>query len=311
MIMDEIFGIENFKNELVWCYKGGNATTKFRRKHDTILFYTKSSKYLFNADATRRPYSGEILAMAQQDSSGRLYYDTGQNKERKIYLHPLGQLPYDWWDDIPSFTMAHGKEYSGYPTQKPLALLERIIKASSNKDDTILDPFCGCGTAIIAAQELGRNWIGIDISKDAYRVSKDRYHQLTFDSTFGQPEPKYIERMLDDVLAITDTKEFEEWVNYYFKATKPYPDKGVDGITQDGVPIQTKTNEIKEPVLHQFLHQITTHPKVPQPVKRAIAVSKVGFDDNARQLQFLAQNREGIIVELLTPTMMLNTRLKE
>ena len=182
--------------------------------------------------------------------------------------------------------------------------MERIIKASSKEGDVVLDPFCGCGTAIIAAQKYDRRWIGIDISKDAYEVSQKRYHQLALQETFGQPEPLYVERTLADVEAITDTKEFEEWVNDFLKAKKPSPDKGVDGITLDGIPIQTKTNKVKETVLHQYLNQAKTHPKVSKPVRKVILVSKIGFDDNVRTLKFTTES-EGIRVDLLTPEMML------
>nr|MDD4876413.1 site-specific DNA-methyltransferase [Dehalococcoidales bacterium] len=210
--------------------------------------------------------------------------------------------------NIPMIT--GGKERVGYPTQKPLDLLERIISTSSNKDDTILDPFCGCGTAIIAAQQLGRHWIGIDMSKDAYNVSKDRYHQLSFESQFGQPEPQYIERNLDDVLAIDKPKgkdSFEEWVNGYFKAHKPNPDKGVDGITPDNIPIQTKTFVVKNySYVTKLIGDARYHPQVKQPFDHAIIVSQKGFGDGARQRQFEIQTKEGIKVDLLTPAMMLN-----
>lgn len=137
--MDNIFGMQNFRNEIVWCYKGGNATKIFRRKHDIILFYSKSDTWIFNDNATRIPYSEKLLESTKIDKDGKRYYLTGQNKEGKVYINPFGQLLYDWWDDIPSATMSHGKEYTGYPTQKPLDLLKRIIKASSNNQSVVYD----------------------------------------------------------------------------------------------------------------------------------------------------------------------------
>ncbi len=230
MIMDEpdLFGPDKFRNEIVWHYDyGARSKTAFGSKHDIILSYRKGNSWTFNKERVLVPFVSGMT---------KWRYTKGAQKGKEM---PLGKVMSDVWSDIKVNSMS--KEHEGYPTQKPIALLERIIKAASNEGDTILDPFCGCGTAIIASQILGRNWIGIDISKDAYEVSQKRYHQLALQETFGQPEPLYVERTLADVEAITDTKEFEEWVNDFLKAKKPSPDKGVDGITLDGIPIQTKT----------------------------------------------------------------------
>ncbi len=299
MIMDEIFGFDNFKNELIWCYKGGNATKKFRKKHDIILFYVKSNKYTFNNDKIRIPYSDKILNIVKRDTNDKLYYETGQNTEGKIYLHPNGQLPYDWWDDIPSSTASHGKEMVGYPTQKPLSLLKRIINASSNEGHIILDPFCGCGTAIIASQELNRNWIGIDISKDAYEISTTRQNELPLNFT----QSNYISRDLTEVKQLNPA-EFEVWVNGYYKATKPSPDKGVDGITPNGIPIQTKAYTVKYPLVSEFATNIKHHHAVSNPHK-AIMVSQVGFDESAIKRQFEIKTAEQIDIEFMTPELML------
>lgn len=296
MVLDEIFSWQNFQNEVVWCYKGGNARQRFRRKHDVILFYTKSPKYCFNANATRRPYSQKILDITEKDADGNFYYKTGQNEKGKVYLHPQGQLPYDWWDDVPSSTSAHGKEMLGYPTQKPLALLERIIKASSNEGDMVLDPFCGCGTAIIAAQRLNRRWIGIDINRQAYEVSGKRIGELPLDFAHF----RYVERTMEDVLGIDKPKEFENWVNEFYKATKPHPDKGIDGITPDCTPIQVKTFTIGYSVVSQFVTDAKYHPHVRQPVSKVIIVSQTGFDDGARKRKFEIESAEGIEVQLST-----------
>jgi len=306
MIMDEIFGWENFRNEIVWCYRGGNATTKFRRKHDIILFYTKSDRYNFNSDAIRVPYSEKLRSVALTDATGRQYYKTGQNESGKVYLHPNGQLPYDWWDDIPSSTASHGKEMLGYPTQKPLVLLERIINASCEKGNIVLDPFCGCGTAIVAAQKLGCRWIGVDVSRRAIDATRSRCNQLPdnlgMDLVTGST-------ILRDLVAVKKLKplEFEAWVNEYYQATKPRPDKGVDGITPDGIPIQTKSYTVKYDVLSQFATDCRVHPSVPQPVTEAIIVSQTGFDDSARQRVFEIGESDRITLKLMTPEKLLVT----
>jgi hypothetical protein len=194
------------------------------------------------------------------------------------------------------------KERIGYPTQKPVELLKRIINASSNEGDIILDPFCGCGTAIIAAQQLNRQWIGIDISKDAYEVSSVRQGELPLDFTHF----KYVSRDLNEVKSLKPKKEnhidgFEEWVNGYYKATKPMPDKGVDGVTQDGIPIQTKAYLVKYPLVSEFATNFRHHSAVKQPVNKAIMVSQVGFDESAKKRQFEIKATDHIDIIFKTP----------
>ncbi|MBA7589224.1 hypothetical protein ES708_31305 [subsurface metagenome] len=195
----------------------------------------------------------------------------------------------------------------GYPTQKPEALLERIIKASSNEGDVVLDPFCGCGTTVIVASKLNRQFIGIDIDTSergkgelptAFSVIKNRSHEF-----FAQAH--YISRDLKEVQEM-NAREFERWVNAFYGANKPHPDRGVDGITiADGIPIQTKTFRIGYEVIDKLLTSSRYHPLVPKPIKKIIAVSQVGFDDSARQRKFEIEKTEGIEVHLATPEEML------
>ncbi len=179
VMLDQIFGENGFVNEIVWCYShGGKSGRRFGRKHDIIFFYAKSDRYTFNGDSVRIPMkSGDTSfgGRLETDETGRKYrlvYGTkdkqGKTKYYKYYLDE-GKIPEDWWTDINSL-QASDQERLGYPTQKPLALLDRIIKASSNPNDIILDAFCGCGTALEAAEHLGRQWIGIDISPTACHV---------------------------------------------------------------------------------------------------------------------------------------------
>lgn len=155
LLMDAIFGGNdsrgkgNFQNEVIWHYGGGGATTKrWGKKHDTLLFYSRGDRFVFNADAVRRPHKWD-RGQRRADGSAR-NYAKGALADDVISLH--GVMPWS-------------KERSGYPTQKPLALLEQIIKASSNPGDIVLDPFCGCATTCLAAQRLERHWIGIDLSQ--------------------------------------------------------------------------------------------------------------------------------------------------
>ena len=169
LLMDAIWGRQYFRNEIIWAYRGGGVPRNdFARKHDVIFRYSKTGKVVFNVDDVRIPYS--------EDSEERLRYKARAFRSSGTYdtyeQNPKGKHPEDWWELQP--IMPSSKERLGYPTQKPLALLERIIKASSNKGDIVLDPFCGCGTAADAAAKLGRGYLGIDISALAVRVMEQR-----------------------------------------------------------------------------------------------------------------------------------------
>ena len=165
LLMDAIFDPRNFRNEIVWCYKsGGRAKVHFPKKHDVILWYSKSRKnYIFNYDAVSLPRDPSTMhEPVMLDETGREYQRNIKNGKEYRYYLDRGVLPDDWWTDIQAENPA-SKKRTGYPTQKPLPLVERIVKASSNVGDVVLDPFCGCATACVAADNLQREWVGIDI----------------------------------------------------------------------------------------------------------------------------------------------------
>ncbi|MBU4480851.1 site-specific DNA-methyltransferase, partial [Patescibacteria group bacterium] len=172
--MDKIFGYDNFKNELVWHYDIGTGPKKdFKKKHDIILRYTKTEDYNFNQIkiSSRNPERYNLI-----DEKGRNYFIRGDSG-KKCYLDE-GIPCDDIWsfleDDSVRTLNSMAKERVGYPTQKPEALLERIIKASSNEGDIVADFFCGGGTTLAVAQKLKRNFIGCDSSRVAVSVSLDR-----------------------------------------------------------------------------------------------------------------------------------------
>ena len=171
--MDAIFGKENFRNEIIWCYSTSGRSKKFfAKKHDTILLYT-ASKSGYWSDY-RIPVSEKYLNSHynQVDEQGRrcrIRVDAGKTR---IYYPEDGMICNDWWSDI-AYVNSQANERTGSPDQKPLPLYERIIEASSKENDIVLDPFCGCATTILAANNLNRRWIGIDRRKDA------RYHIIT------------------------------------------------------------------------------------------------------------------------------------
>lgn len=289
VIMDAIFGVENFQNEITWkrTFTHGDSRT-WSRAADKIFFYTKSDTFTWNipyekhsnayvqshysqTDENGRRYQlTSILSpsprpnmmyewrgfpsppmgwrfskerMADLDSNGLIAYpkqkdgslDTTKRPRFKRYLdEQKGTVATTVWTDIPPIN-SQAQERLGYPTQKPLALLERIITASSNRGDVVLDPFCGCGTAIEAAEKLGRDWIGIDVTYLAIHVIegrllkafgnaiKDRYKLL------GSPRDAEDAR----ALAARDWLEFQKWAVFVIGGLpkdRPGPDGGIDGI---------------------------------------------------------------------------------
>ncbi len=168
LLLDCIFGEKNFRNEIVWGYTGPSNTKRwFPRKHDTLFFYAKSDRVGFNWREVRVPY--------QKLETGKT---SGIFKEAAT-LDSNGKVVEDWWHTI-SPVGRIAKERTGYPTQKPLTLLERIIKASSREGDMVLDPFCGCATTCVAAEKLKRQWIGIDISVKAYELVQIRIKEEVY-----------------------------------------------------------------------------------------------------------------------------------
>lgn len=169
ILMDEIFGEENFRNEIIWCYTAAsNVGLDFPRKHDTILRYTKSDKYHFNRDCIRIPYAEGSLDRANRNVIG-----TGGMNFDAIVLNKDGKVPEDWWIDIQRAARYPGENVD-YSTQKPEKLLERIIKASSNQGMLIADFFGGSGVTATVASKLGRRFIHCDIGVNSIQTARDR-----------------------------------------------------------------------------------------------------------------------------------------
>lgn len=164
LILDEIFGAENFINEIIWAYHGPSPIrTAFNRKHDTILMYAKGKDYTFNVDDVREPYNPNTVATFKASRKAGF---------GKIPDLDRGKVPEDWWY-FPVVARLHN-ERTGYPTQKPEALLERIILASSNKNDIVADFFCGSGTTALVAAKHGRKFITCDESLRAVNTARAR-----------------------------------------------------------------------------------------------------------------------------------------
>jgi len=280
LLLDAIFGVERFRNELIWrrADPKGHAFRRYPSTHDVILSYGRTGETVWNTqyrdydesyldshysqieEGTGRAYTLSDCTnpnrnrpnltyewkgvtkvwrwtkerMQRAHDEGRLVYTKSGAPRYKRYLDEMpGRVVTSVWDDIP-FVNSQAQERLGYPTQKPLALLERIVRASSNEGDIVLDPFCGCGTTIHAAQKLKREWIGIDITHLAISLIekrlKDAFPGIQYE-VHGTPKD------LDGAraLAARDRYQFQWWavslVNAVpFAGKKKGADTGIDGL---------------------------------------------------------------------------------
>ncbi|BBB57741.1 adenine specific DNA methylase Mod (plasmid) [Candidatus Megaera polyxenophila] len=235
VMMDGIFGHQNFKNEIIWCYKTGGRSTKFfPKKHDIILWYSKSNQYTFNYNdvCIQRDFS-TMHEPTFIDEEGKIYQRNIKNGKEYRYYQDQGVLPNDYWIDIQALNPS-SKERLGYPTQKPIALLDRIIKASCPPDGVVFDPFCGCGTTIYSALKNQRKWIGCDIAMLPIILIK---HQLTEKYRLVETEHFEIDGVpvsfeQAEVLMKYSPHQFQHWAIEQVKGlpTKQKSgDKGIDG----------------------------------------------------------------------------------
>ena len=176
ILLDDIFGTENFRSEIIWSYKRwSNAKKGLLSAHQNIFYYTKGENYKFNilySNYSVTTNIDQILQERERDNTGKVIYKRDEKGNIVTSKEKKGVPISDVWN-IPLLN-PKAKERTGYPTQKPIELLERIIKISTNEGDYVLDPFCGSGTTLVSAKLLGRNYIGIDINKDAVEISKKR-----------------------------------------------------------------------------------------------------------------------------------------
>lgn len=255
LLMDRIFGKNNFLREIIWSIETASGfksqANMWIRGHDTLLFYKKGDDYVFNKqfyaldEKTIRRYD-------KVDGKGRrykIYYEKGGKRKsgsvgkRLVYLDKSKGRPLtDVWTDIIGFQTVQKKgEYLGYPTQKPEALLERIIKASSNPMDIVLDPMCGGGTTIAVAHKLGRRWIGVDVSPTACKVMAKRMRKLGVSKVKVIGLPRTVEE-----LKALQPFEFQNWVFEKLHGRvnpKKIGDMGIDGWIELDVPTQVKQSD--------------------------------------------------------------------
>jgi DNA modification methylase len=243
LLLDAIFCPHggDFRNEIIWHYTG-NSIPKYcyPRKHDIIFWYSKGKQILFYPERILQPYS-ELTEKRYNhtDEEGRRYKISALKggKQEIVYMKE-GK----YCDDVFEIPVLRGKERLGYPTQKPEALLERIISASSNEGDVVLDAYCGCGTTVAVAQKLNRKWVGIDITYQSISLILRRLEQSFGKDILETIDIDGIPKDLRSVQALVEKKddrlrkEFEKWAiltysnNRAIINTKKGADKGIDGI---------------------------------------------------------------------------------
>ncbi len=303
VMLDDVFGAKHFQNEIIWYYRGGGVSKdRFGRRHDNIYFYTKGDRWAFNADDIRTPYSEETLE--------RLRYKARSFRGERVYdtyeANPLGKHPDDVWIIQP--VMPSAKERLGYPTQKPEELLEKIIRASSNRNDVVLDSFCGCGTSLAVSQKLGRHWIGIDISPTAIKLVEKRLEKLG-----AIKEKTYLSintPTTDDDLRAFKPIEFQNWVIDELEAKHSKVksgDFGLDGyfekdLWHEKAGIQVKQSDgIGRNVVDNF-ETALKRAKYKKGYIIAFSFSKGAYEEAARV------KKEGLEIKLIKVSELLNKR---
>ncbi len=226
-LLDEVFGADSFVNEIIWMAEGGGTSgLRYSRKHQTIFFYSKGkddSQRIFNADAVRIPYKTENIRPQtyhfENNAKKRPGFKDGYtwvpNENGKIptdvwidcNLAESDGIPLDVWHDIKGLYGPSG-EITGYPTQKPLSLLERIIKASSSPGDLVFDFFMGAGTSMLASMKLGRRFIGADINLAAIQISSKRLYGLSNSLKSGLPAEENLKYFGFDVYTVNQYDVF-------------------------------------------------------------------------------------------------------
>ncbi len=242
VMLDGVFGAPCFRNEIIWSYRRwpDRRARAFQRMHDSILFYSATA----DGPGTFNVACEEISSSSRKRFGGKRQILDPSTGTRKVTseVDTIGLPRRDVWE-LPIIA-GNGKERLGYPTQKPEALLERILAASSQEQDTVLDPFCGCGTTVAVAERMRRKWIGIDISPTAVQLMKQRLVK----STNGHCTPKVVGLPVTEAdLRLLKPFEFQNWVIQKLVGThspRKSGDMGIDGwsyMVHD--PIQVKQSE--------------------------------------------------------------------
>ena len=242
VLMDSVFGIENFQSEIIWSYKRwSNSKKGLLNNHQVILFYSKTDTFKFNkiyTDYSETTNIDQILQERVRDSRGKAVYKTDENGEVVLGQSKRGVPLSDVWE-IP-YLNPKAKERVGYPTQKPIILLEQIIKLVTDEDDIVLDPFVGSGTTLVAAKLLNRKYIGVDISKEAVDLAEKRLEVLVkTESILLKKGKKAYQNLTEEQIAILKS----------LNAVPVQRNSGIDGFLSDyinGRPVSVKIQKPDE-----------------------------------------------------------------
>lgn len=248
-LLDEVFGSRNFRSEIIWHYRRwSNSHRGLLPAHQTILYYTKSDQFTFNevwTDYSPTTNVDQILQRRSRDEFNKSVYDRDDEGNVIANGTKRGVPLSDVWD-IP-FLNPKAKERTGYPTQKPLLLLERIITLTTNAGDCVLDPFCGSGTAVVAAQSLGRKAIGIDVSADAVALTNQRLQEsVRSNSRLLEMGREAYQNADETVLALLQGLEY----------VPIQRNKGIDAILKQGFaggPVPIRVQRAGETILDAAL----------------------------------------------------------
>lgn len=244
IILDKVFGKENFQSEIVWTYKRwSNAKKGLLNSHQIIFFYSKTENFKFNTlytDYSATTNLDQILQDRERNENGKSVYKKDENgiailgKEKKgVPLSDVWEIPY---------LNPKAKERTGYPTQKPVLLLNQIINIATDEGDLVLDPFCGSGTTCVSAKSLKRHFIGIDISKDAVELANIRLEEMIIS------ESSLLNKGINDYLEKTE-KELAILQN--INAFPVQRNAGIDGFLKehsDGLPVPVKIQSVYETI---------------------------------------------------------------
>ncbi len=236
IVLDNVFGKDNFQSEIIWSYKRwSNSKKGLLNSHQTIFFYSKSEDFKFNTlytDYSATTNLDQILQDRERDENGKSIYKRDENGNIIIGKEKKGVPLSDVWE-IP-YLNPKAKERTGYPTQKPVLLLNQIINLATDEGDIVLDPFCGSGTTCVSAKSLKRNYIGIDISPDAVNLANSRLEKMviTESNLLNKGTSEYFEKTEKEIALLLDINAFPVQRN-----------SGIDGFLKEhfeGKPVPVK-----------------------------------------------------------------------
>lgn len=292
VVMDDVFGINNFRSEIIWSYKRwSNSKKGLLNSHQNIYFYSKSSSYKFNTLYTSYSLTtnlDQILQNRIKDSDGITIYQTDNDGNIVNNYDKKGVPLSDVWD-IP-YLNPKAKERNGYPTQKPILLLEQIIKVGSDEGDIVLDPFCGSGTTLAAAKLLKRNYIGIDASDDAIHLCKER-----LSGNIVKTDSKLLEDGIEKYNQKTDD---EQRIINLFEALPVQRNSGIDAI----IPSNNKDEAIalkfqkEDESIEECITKIKKSCKIKGIKNMIIIKNKIQRVASLFESEVLQENKEVIII---------------